>query len=258
LPIVLHEEVLRASSWLIQKKQLTNELELGNISISRTIMRSRPESADTEIASFTNGWVATLEFYEPRSPSLDIKEHRVLMLLDGTYATERQRPKTRREAVSFQPPNPSSAPSVSSGDDSEARRPQRHRIPKETPSDMVRRADFQVPNVQWNPLTPFPMDMSDLLAKTRETLLQTYEMPEGFALQELQMSTYLPDGAVPDVSIRMQKHRWHWMIVCHYGNKPSDPPSVSYYAYLLLDGRTLSVSVPEEASAEPIRESSSP
>jgi hypothetical protein len=64
-------EVQRASAWLIQEKQLTNAIELGSISITHTLLRSRPASADGEAAAFTNGWIATLGFYEPRcSPPL--------------------------------------------------------------------------------------------------------------------------------------------------------------------------------------------
>jgi hypothetical protein len=109
----------------------------------------------------------------------------------------------------------------------------------------VQRADFRVPEVQWDPENPFPVDLNDLVARNKKDLMRSYGMPETCAVQELRLERYSPDGAVPDVSERLQKHRWHWIVSCGYAKGCSE--SV-YEAFLLLDGRTLTVRVPDDTS----------
>jgi hypothetical protein len=245
-PLSLDAEVRRASGWLVQQKQLTNELELQAVQILRSFCR-RPAEPGTsqEARASTNAWVVTLKFTEVLHAPILSDLHCVTMLLDGTYATERIRKKTPPERDMTAPRASPSASLPAPRDDSGSTHSVRKPPQKENPYELVRRADFQVPAVQWNPETPFPLDLDELVSRTHSSMVETNGMPEAFALQALSIDRYFPDGAVPDVATRLLNHRWHWLLRCSYAEKPGHWRE--YCAYILLDGRTLSVSRPEEA-----------
>jgi hypothetical protein len=246
-PVTLSSEVSRAGEWLTQRKHLTNDLELLSIQIRRTFCSLPRAFGPGEPRATTNAWLVDYEFYENPHAPIFLEHHHVLMLLDGTYATERARQKTSRERNTA----PEGSPSASLGrlgGGSNGLQPSR-RVPRtENPFEIVRRAEFQIPGVQWNPSSPFPLELGALEAHAHRILMETSGMPEAFVLQELSIDHYWPNGAVPDILTQLQSHHWHWMVWCKYAEKPGHWPSGEYCIYFLLDGRVLSVTTPDKTA----------
>jgi hypothetical protein len=243
-PLALDTEVHRADSWLTQQKQLTNALTLHGIEIGHTVTRRKPGPAGNEDCGFMNGWTVALKFHDSPQPPAQAEDYQVVMLLDGTYATERRRPKNRSERETE-----SATFAAAERPELGYSRPARRPVKSENPLELVHRADFRVPQVQWSPADPFPMDLSAMAEKTRTELLQTYGMPEDLALEKIELEPFLPDGAVPDLLQRLLQHRWHWIVAFRYASTVSSWPRAEYDVYLLLDGRILTVHVPDTAPA---------
>lgn len=243
-PFLLDAEVRRANSFLAQQKQITNRLELQLVQINRTMVRS-PDlfEAGNALPITTNEWLVTFEFLEQTEHPTVTESQRAVMLLDGTYATERI---SRKAAWQSAEPHPHGAAPLP-GIQSNAAVPQRHKSAAAlNPFDLVRQPGFVVPAVHWSPDGPFPLELNTEVARGYDCLVQTNHMPEGFILQGINILRYTPIEAVRD----FLHQRWHWIVESTYGPKPVPEHDKQYRIYTLLDGRILSVTIPEEQAAK--------
>jgi hypothetical protein len=241
-PLNLPDEIARASGFAMQEKHLTNRLELQEVSLERVLFRKHPlESGSAQaLPAFTNTWIAVFTFLEQPQGPVVAETHWVVMLLDGTYAEDIPRAKRAREREGSSPGSLlSNGASHSSTSLVRAVRPKA----QENPYELVRRPDFQVPQIQWNPESAFPLDISELVNADYSSLVQTSSMPQEFQLQEISIQRYFPDGAVPDVGTRFLSHRWHWLIACEFAERLHSVKE--FRCYTLLDGRPLMTKAPE-------------
>lgn len=242
-PLLLDAEARKASSFLAQQKQITNRFELQLIQIGRTMVRS-PDlfEAGNPFPIFTNEWLVTFAFLE-QTENLTVPEsQRAVMLLDGTYATERISRKAAWQSADPHPRGTTPLPGVQSN-----AAPQRHKSAAPVnPFDLVRQPGFALPAVQWSPDGAFPLDLNAEVARGYDCLVQTNQMPEGFVLQGINISRYIPTEAGRD----FLHQRWHWLVESTYGPKPVPEHDKQYRICTLLDGRILSVTTPEKQAAE--------
>ena len=234
-PLELDAEVGRANLFLSMLKQITNQLDLQHVHITRTTMIRHTEQLQQEEAStsIANEWIMELEFLEQGGHPVFPDGLRVVLLLDGTYASERVRNKSHTEYTLSD--SAWKSPTIS----------RRASLKTTNAFELVRQPDFVVPAVQWNPNTPFPLDLNAEVARTYNSLVQANHMPPDFVLQEISISRYTPDEAMKNDGAGFIQHVWHWLVAYRYAPTSAVGMGRGYWAYELLDGRVLSVSTPE-------------
>ena len=221
-PVNLGTEAVRAKGFLMNGLQ-TNDFKLGFINISHAF--AGPE------------WVVDFRFV-PEPPALT--NLFVEMLLDGTYAEEHVRSKTKSEALTDEqithklageltPPRQFI---VTSG--TNIFRPTPPIDARTNASDLVRLPGFVIPLVQWKWGESFPLDLSVGVAQAQACLAH----PESFVLREIHVSRYFPDGAMGHSTEAFLNNLNHWLIDYYFN---SSEEKAAYRVYMLLDGRILCV-----------------
>lgn len=248
LPFILNQEIVRAASFLASNKGTTNQINIQKALLKRTLYPIGDLANVQNHKEFSNTWIVALEFRElPHQPIIPVPPapHWVVMLLDGNYASERTRKKSSDQAEMANPFKITRTVNSEDLSDSESHPPRSNTPKKPNPYELVRRSDFRVPDVQWIPETPLPLDLSSLVTCRYSEFVQTNGMPEDFAIQEICLERYSPDGAIRDTLTLIMHHNWHWLVTCTFGKKPGIDPKQVFRSYTLLDGRTLMLQTPE-------------
>ena len=245
-PFIFNEEIGRAAGFLVRDKGITNEVKLQKAVLKRTLYPIGDLANDQNQQEFTNTWVVALEFQELPPRPIIPAAHWVVMLLDGTYASERTRKKSSDQAEMANPVRVTRTVNAEGLSGRESGRPRYNNSKRPNPYELVRRSDFRVPDVQWAPETSLPVDLSSLVTRGYSDFVQTNGMPQQFAIQEICLERYSPDGAIRDNLTLILRHSWHWLITCTFAKKPGADLGQSFRSYTLLDGRTLMLQTPEE------------
>lgn len=222
-PVDLGSEAERA------KEQLTTRLRTNDF---------YPESIRISHGFTGSEWVVDFRFF-PKPPAMT--NLYVEMLLDGTYAEEHVRSKTKSETLfdeetkrklsgELEPPRRfMDTPGTNTF------RPTPHIDARTNASDLVRLPDFVIPQVQWKWGEPFPVDLGAGAAQARACLTDS----NSFVLREICVSQYVPDGARGSSPEAIINNLHHWYMEYYF---TSSDEKVGYFVYMLLDRRILCVS----------------
>lgn len=230
----LHSQASSAKLCITQKSSLTNALELAEIRIYRLSRSSSPaqiQAHGKDPMEFTNQWFLDFTFnFVPEHDDLDFRD--VVMLLDGTYATEKKVPL---RAAAHAPAPLGQGPPLATPDWSVFI----------DPMGDVLTNNFVPSEVQWNPmLSEFPLDISEQTARARTHLVSATNMPSDFVLHEMYIQRYLlPVEVLRALGADPEKHRHHWVLIFVFGRPTNKQLGKEYFTYILLDQRIVATTV---------------
>jgi len=234
LPFDLHKQILRARELCLRANDHLGEIDLWQIRFRKEYDPKRKDTAFTETNSY---WYVMFSF-QLKMPGVKTRFREVLMLLDGTLASETkesfpargnrgggQQAKVRSYPAPINPnatvlaKNPGfiSSEKLSAGFDEPA---------------------FAIPTVRWHPFTEgFRFDLANEARRNMKRLHEGMNVKDEIILREISVKTFFPTGAVKARGESYEAHQDHWLIEFIYWTPALSEP-LEYGSYLLLDGRT--------------------
>lgn len=242
-PFEVNVHASGARSFVCTTKHITNSLTLEHVEI-RSLDQSAPSQyrrfGRNEPEGFSNQWSVWLSFLIQPGDSSQVTplvdhEVNVVMLLDGTYASEEpwNKEEVRRDfRISDEVKH------------SEYRKEPPDKTfngPRWDP-DIVDRPDFSVPKKQWAPFSEaLPVDLSAQAVQARGYLVaQTSIAADSLTLRKIELQHFLPTQAIQAQGLNVFTNMGHWYVVFHYFNDDSGT-KVAYEVCVLLDGTVLGI-----------------
>lgn len=187
-------------------------------------------------AQLTDQWIVSVTFYGRAATdfvsSSSIPHKNVVMLLDGTYATERAQTFRRPQWA-----NTNQTALINSNYAKSSRKLETGSgALSNDPLSETMRADFAIPRVQWNPITErFPLDLNEQCRRARSALSGEPGFTQDITLSEVHLSPFIPGPPHIGAAYAEVDNQHHWVMVFTYGSRPQRV----FEAYLLMDGRVL-------------------
>ena len=235
LPLELDKEVQRAKLFVAQSKHLADVLDLTSLTIRRLAVSERQLEAHQKVATqFTNQWFLTFEFRARRpeeGPESPLRFEHVVMLLDGTYATERAPRNWPHGSTSVDASRDLSG-------DSTSHRPAltgKADLSRHDPGAALHSPDLPVPRIQWDTASPFPVSFLQQTRALTQHLVARLGASGGSFLDEIVLNRFTPTGAVQREGLPPSSHRNHWVLL-YYFNEPCSRANPAYEVVALLDG----------------------
>jgi len=229
-PVELGAESRKALEFLRRDNQTTNQVDLTGITISRLCLTNfMPESQTQSAGVLSNHWIIAFEFQIQPGPS-----HRfVVMLLDGSYATEKNRSIGDLRTGSY---GVAQGQTLNQLSRLELPEPKRHHY-ELSPYDKLMKADSTVSQIQWNTSNKFPLELNSQQALARHYLSKGKSVAdESLTLEEVAIQHYIPLEAINANGLDFLKNRHHWFIAFRY-RVQSESEEREYCVFSLLDGR---------------------
>jgi hypothetical protein len=187
----------------------------------------------------TNQWFVAATFHgfdlSPLVSSRNECRKHVVMLLDGTFASERDdlhwQPKWRAGTTNLLTvltlnPGSGQPPRVARGP----------RAKYEAPEALLLKPDFRIPQVQWDPAAAsFPLDLGEQVARARAELSKLPDVPRQTEFREVEVCTYFPSEAIAAGHRSPLANLNHWDVVFRFG----EANGREYAVHELLDGTFL-------------------
>ncbi len=232
-PLSLVSETVRARSFLSKDMQITNELQLSSIKIARLRASSDLAAAHGKSpAGLRKRWFMLINFdLQPTQP-LHYCRHGVLVLMDGSYGTERPMAEgtaapARERAIDKKGiSRAATLRSISNGPDPYQR--------------LNYDPDFVIPKVQWKPfVAAFPLDLSAEALRAKDYLTKEgLSAGESVVLAEIRVDPYLPTEAIRASNLSFLDNLNHWVVVFRFA-KDAEDATGGYSVFMLLDGTIL-------------------
>jgi hypothetical protein len=249
LSLDLRNSTLRAVDAL-RGRGCTNEVQLASIWINRLWLPPMLLTAHgLDSVLWTNRWSVSYLFYErPDSRMSGPVERRgkpqplaVVMLLDGTLATESTNSLTERSRIG-RPPMSSPGESAVRGDRAAGASSSEVGIQDLTRTSDVDRATFDLPRLQWRPeADAFPVSLSNALFGARKLLVsEGVDNGRELLVTEIVISRFQPNAAIESKRERWSDHENHWRLGFRFGVGPTVQPH-DYDVSMTLEGRYLDV-----------------
>jgi hypothetical protein len=235
-PFRLGQEARRAESYLVERDQLTNHLDLDEVRIHRLLLPAQlvqAHQSNGEVS--TNQWfVALTILVQPHGPTKHI-----VMMMDGLYAAEKQRSSYDQSIELSSPLRPLIEQPVDSVTPNRTESQARVAL-RPHPYEQINSATFAIPGVQWDPsVEEFPLDLSAQVNRAKKYLLADASVAEeALNLTEVYLKSYMPVEAVRANHLEFSHNRHHWLVVFRFSLNTSDLHR-GYTVYMLLDGTML-------------------
>lgn len=239
-PEQLSDLVARASSFLDHARQLggthtATRFNLDDIQIKRIELSAQQLRAiGKDETAFTNQWFTAVTFYGADPVDLTSAQpvcyKHVVMLLDGTSATEEEDPFPRPKW------SVTNLPAAESISNTFTRSRFRSSAQDTEPYGKLSRADFPIARVQWDPFDEaFPLDLRAQAPRAEEYLMSVGDIPQRLTLFEIRLWRYVPVEALKAANKPMTEHLHHWEAVFWF----RDERHREYDVHMLLDGTIL-------------------
>lgn len=235
-PEELRSLVARASSFLKDARQLggshgATRFDLDNIQIKRIELTPRQINAiGKEESAFTNQWFVAVTFHGADPVDLTaahpVARKNVVLLLDGTWATEENDPLQRPKwsATNFPPVKSISntltrigLPSSSQDTDSYGK---------------LSKADLPISKVQWDHFgQQFPLDLRAQASRAKDYLMSSPDSPQRLTLTEICLWRYKPIEALRLATKPTTEHLHDWEAVFWFRDERRQEHDV----HMLLD-----------------------
>jgi hypothetical protein len=242
-PVSLDTVVGEAGRYLWDHARVTNPVSVAWMQLLRiSVPPVGSSQEDKRPPEYKSDWIIALRFEEHSEHASASDPPWVVRLLDGSYASQTVKAKSSLEwkALDHSPARPPGFQATPVPADQES--PRRGPTPKPTVSDLVSRPEFVIPQVQWNPDTPFPLDIGAAVTTAYNCLVLTNGMPGACSLQVILIARYLPLEAVHATGADLLHHLRHWRLGFGFGRGDGGD---EYWVHMLLDGRILCVTSPE-------------
>jgi hypothetical protein len=238
-PVKLNEEMQRASFCLTESKHLTNELGVMSISIERVVIpKSQRLAASLVLDDLADQWFVRFTFFPsdadgPTSAPPQMIHHYVVMLLDGTYATETTAAwhhTDKSPVANDDKAHPRSSAGGASNSVAGGRKPRA----VNNPYLRLLSADIPPSAVRWDATRSiFPMDLSAQAARAAAYLAQNYGPMQQPRLHEVVIQPVGMD-AMRAHGVPFPEWHSHWVVVFKYEDR--NLPVETDDVYMLLDG----------------------
>jgi len=240
-PVALDREAKRAEHYLARENGITNELDLIAIDIHRLVTpRHLLEKRGLQAAQFTNQWQIRYIF-DVRGPTSGFRQ--VVMLLDGTIATERPFSITSPNAIAT--PDQGRTKGLSGTEPPTVARsaagfPTGLHKDLDANQDYLESESFLVPAVQWDPRrSRFPLELSEACSIAKRWLLTEREVSSEVVPQEIHIFRYQAPSSLRASAEQLDLERHHWVVVVRHGLARHS--GYHYSTHILLDGRVMQV-----------------
>ncbi|HSU53962.1 MAG TPA: hypothetical protein VLT36_07900 [Candidatus Dormibacteraeota bacterium] len=194
------------------------------------VVIQRPSSAGVEPSEKKKDepdqWYVIFRFSIAGEPTF----RSVVELLDGSYAVE-------ESATGEQSPVSENAPRARS------ERSAQDQKGRQDPYQLVHSATFDIPSVQWNPLSgKLPLQLHATVSNAREYLMQTHtnKTQPQLDLTLIKLSPYTPTAAVAARGGNPLDHLHHWLVEVDF-EQQAEARMPAEKVFMLLDGRVLSL-----------------
>lgn len=228
LPIELGAASEQARQHLIRVNGITNRLELEQVWLLRLRVPDRFANAHgTSTDVFTNNWFVTFSFLPQDLPyPVNPDGLSVLTLLDGVPAKESDALSVVTRAGRDDHPVQSSGMGFQSSTNLSS-----------AAMNRIRRGEFELPKVQWQPMTErFPLDLSKHAIRAKD-IVESKEDGKSWQLDSVCIEHYLGLEAIRSKGAYYSDNRNHWWIVFYYTKGFGRP--IERAVHMQLDGTIL-------------------
>lgn len=235
-PGELSNLVARAWSFLNQAHQLggshdVTRFDLDDIQIKRVELTPHQINAiGKEKNAFTNQWFVAVTFHGADPVDLTaahpVARKNVVMLLDGTCATEEKDPLRRPKwsATNF--------PATKTISNASTRTRLRSFSQGNDSYGKLSEPDFPISKVQWDPFgQQFPLDLRAQASRAKDYLMSAADSPHRLALTEICLWRYVPVEALKPANEPTTEHLHHWEVAFWF----RDERRQEYGVHMLLD-----------------------
>ena len=237
-PMDIGDAAKRAASSICGLGICTSRVALAGFAIRRINVPQEALPKALTHEERTNLWDASFWFdHFEIDNQTGHQAHHVVMLLDGTVASDRLT-LGKRTLTSIAATEPSQFPPVSKTDADIALLHSNQ--PAKTPFGDLISPDFQIPGTQWDALaSEFPLDLNQELLHAIESDSKGISNSGDLAkLVEISVEKFFPAGRIQAKGLEPQLHLNHWLVIFRF--RQDIARIRDYKIYMLLDGRLLS------------------